>query len=333
MILFCEDQAPPGVKFLGWFHFQETNFEKGLSVIETKQGLLAQGAPLNQPASVQLLLFADVFLRTPFSGEHIQQLKKSCVALFGVGSIGSAIAKSLVRAGVENILLIDPDRLSLTNVFRHECSMLDVGRYKVTALAQSLLQINPQLSLKTMAENIFQWPSAQLENLLENVSVVIDSTDRPSARLTTASLGYELHKPVVHAGCFEEGRGGEVFWHIPDVKEPCYWCLREGMAQPPKSRTIDYSTAQGPDDFKGEPGLDAVTKSIAMAAVQISLALLLRGMPDCQLSLVLTTQSNYLLLGNAFSNNFYRFKGPFHTFFQPFNGPRKSCSLCQKTTH
>lgn len=330
MILFCTDEAPPGVAPLGRFILKATA-EKGLIITQTKQGLIAKGAPFTKPMPVQLLLFSDVFLRTPFSDEHIQQLKKSSVILFGVGSIGSAIAKSLVRAGVEDVLLIDPHRLNLANVFRHECTMLDVGRYKVHALAQSLLQINPQLSLQTYAENIFTWSPKKVENLLKEVSVLVDSTDRPSARLTTARLGYELQLPVVHAGCFEEGRGGEVFWHIPGVAEPCYWCLREGMTEPPKSRTMDYSTAQGPDDFQGEPGLDAVTKSIAMAAVQITLALLLRDVPNCQLPSVLTARSNYLLLGNAFSENFYRFMEPFHTFFQPLSGPRKSCSLCKKT--
>ena len=89
---------------------------------------------------------------------------------------------------------------------------------------------------------------------------------------------------------------------------------------------IDYSTAHDSEDYEGQPGLDAAVRSVAMAAVQIILLILLREKTQSELW---QSQGNYLLIGNARSENFYRFRGPFDTFFQPLKGPRSDCPLCQ----
>jgi len=37
---------------------------------------------------------------------------------------------------------------------------------------------------------------------------------------------------------------------------------------------------------------------------------------------------NFILVGGALASGFYRFKKPFHIFFQPLKGPRKDCLVC-----
>ena len=47
--------------------------------------------------------------------ENIEKLNKSKVAIFGIGGVGSFVVEGLARAGVGNFILVDNDKISLTN--------------------------------------------------------------------------------------------------------------------------------------------------------------------------------------------------------------------------
>ena len=46
----------------------------------------------------------------------IEKLKKSKVAIFGIGGVGSFVVEGLARAGVQNFLLVDNDDVSISNI-------------------------------------------------------------------------------------------------------------------------------------------------------------------------------------------------------------------------
>ena len=48
--------------------------------------------------------------------EGIEKLKNAKVAIFGIGGVGSFVAEGLVRAGIENFILVDDDKVCLTNL-------------------------------------------------------------------------------------------------------------------------------------------------------------------------------------------------------------------------
>ena len=50
--------------------------------------------------------------------EGIEKLQKAKVAVFGIGGVGSFVVEGLVRAGVGNFVLIDDDKICLTNLNR-----------------------------------------------------------------------------------------------------------------------------------------------------------------------------------------------------------------------
>ena len=110
---------------------------------------------------------------------------------------------------------------------------------------------------------------------------------------------------------------------------PCLACLRSGLAQPEQKGNIDYSTATGPEDYQGQPGLHAMVDFVTCTEILICLAILLREMSDSQLTRLIDPKQSFLLVGGALGAGFYRFKKPFDIFFQPLSGPRKSCLVCQ----
>jgi hypothetical protein len=135
--------------------------------------------------------------------------------------------------------------------------------------------------------------------------------------------------PCVFGGCYEEARGGEVFFTLPNERMPCLACLRAGLAQPQTHNQIDYSTATGPEDYEGQPGLHAAVDLVTCVEIQICLGILLRNSPTSQLARLIRPEYNFLLIGGALGTGFYRFKKPFDIFFQPLRGPRKTCPVCQ----
>lgn len=108
--------------------------------------------------------------------EAMERLAKSRVILFGAGGVGSWCAESLVRTGVGHLTVVDSDRVALTNVNRQMMATTrTVGRVKVDALKERLLEINPEADIETRheaytAETADSFP-------LEDFDVVVDCID------------------------------------------------------------------------------------------------------------------------------------------------------------
>jgi len=77
--------------------------------------------------------------------EAMQRLRRARVVLFGVGGVGGHVAEVLARSGVGTIALVDPDRVSLTNLNRQIVALHStLGRLKVDVMAERIADINPQ---------------------------------------------------------------------------------------------------------------------------------------------------------------------------------------------
>jgi len=96
-------------------------------------------------------------------------------ALIGVGALGSAISEMLVRGGVRNLALVDPDILTAGNLVRHTLTMIDINKNKARALADRLNLINPHAKIHAIRSN---FPSLEGEELriIEDSEVIIDCT-------------------------------------------------------------------------------------------------------------------------------------------------------------
>src|SRR5688500_6893554 len=61
----------------------------------------------------------------------------------GCGSVGSLVALELARSGVGSFVLIDNDIIAYHNICRHQCGVKDVGKFKVQALSERIIEVNP----------------------------------------------------------------------------------------------------------------------------------------------------------------------------------------------
>ena len=96
------------------------------------------------------------------------------VAVCGLGGLGSNIAIALARAGVGKLILIDFDRVDITNLHRQQYKADQIGMYKTVALAENLGEIAPYISLEIHTERITEDNALPL---LQDADIICEAFD------------------------------------------------------------------------------------------------------------------------------------------------------------
>lgn len=106
----------------------------------------------------------------------MERIAATRVIIFGVGGVGSWCAESLVRSGIRQMTIVDSDRVCITNVNRQAMATTrTVGRVKVDALKERLLEINPAADI-TAIQEIFSADTADSFHL-EDYDYIVDAID------------------------------------------------------------------------------------------------------------------------------------------------------------
>ena len=108
-----------------------------------------------------------------------QKISSATVAVCGLGGLGSNIAIALARVGVGKLILIDFDRVDITNLHRQQYKANQIGLYKTEALAENLLEIAPYVKTQTFTEMITE---DNFTNLLKEADVICEAFDNAEAK-------------------------------------------------------------------------------------------------------------------------------------------------------
>ena len=108
-----------------------------------------------------------------------QRFSAASVAVCGLGGLGSNIAVALARAGIGRLRLLDFDRVDITNLHRQQYKASQIGQPKTEALAETLREIAPYLTMELVTERITE---DNLSALLDGVDVVCEAFDDPEAK-------------------------------------------------------------------------------------------------------------------------------------------------------
>ena len=82
--------------------------------------------------------------------DGLGKLKKATVAIFGVGGVGGYVVEALARSGIGSLALIDPDKVSVSNINRQIIALSStVGQYKTHAAKARAEDINPACRVET----------------------------------------------------------------------------------------------------------------------------------------------------------------------------------------
>ena len=134
------------------------------------------------------------------------RLERAVVGVAGVGGLGANLAVHLVRAGVKRLILADFDIVSPSNLNRQFFFRDQIGRRKVTALADNLRRIDPDLDLSLHDVRL---DAANLRPLFSMCDVVVEAFDNVESK--TALITTIRDRPVVSAsGLAGWGRSNEM---------------------------------------------------------------------------------------------------------------------------
>ena len=107
--------------------------------------------------------------------EGLEKLAKAKVAVFGIGGVGSFVVEGLARAGVGNFILVDDDKICLTNLNRQIIATRNtIGKPKVEVAKERILEINPNANVEIHQE--FFMPDSK-EILDDSVNYIVDAVD------------------------------------------------------------------------------------------------------------------------------------------------------------
>jgi len=169
----------------------------------------------------EMLRYSRQINLTGFDFAGQEALKAARVLVIGLGGLGCAATPYLVSAGVGHLTLVDDDEVEYHNLQRQILhNDQDVGRHKVDSARDSLLQINPLVSLSTMTKRLHD---GLMLTLIKQHDVVVDCCDNLDTRNQLNKLCYLTKTPLVSGAAIRmEGQIG-VYTYEPET--PCYQCF------------------------------------------------------------------------------------------------------------
>ena len=127
--------------------------------------------------------------------QGIEKLHNAKVAIFGIGGVGSYVVEGLTRAGIENFILVDDDKICLTNLNRQIiATRKTIGKPKVEVAKQRILEINPNANVEIYQE--FFMPDSK-ELLDDSVSYIVDAVDTVTAKIELVVRANKLNIPII----------------------------------------------------------------------------------------------------------------------------------------
>lgn len=140
----------------------------------------------------------DQFSRTELiiGKEGIKKLKESKVIIFGIGGVGSYTAEALTRVGIGHLILVDPDKVELTNINRQiQATHKTIGRYKVDVMKERILDINPKIKIEIYKPNEIEGGEV---NLIDNtITYVVDAIDTMKNKLELIKKANEENVKII----------------------------------------------------------------------------------------------------------------------------------------
>ena len=122
-------------------------------------------------------------------GEDVQKkFSSATVAVCGLGGLGSNIAIALARAGIGKMILIDYDRVDITNLHRQQYKANQIGMNKTDALSENLKEIAPYVELESHTVCITEKNATEL---LKDADIVCEAFDNAECKAMLTNLVLE----------------------------------------------------------------------------------------------------------------------------------------------
>lgn len=180
------------------------------------------------------------FARTELliGSEGITRLRSASVMVLGVGGVGSHCIEALARSGVGKLILVDNDRVSVTNINRQSIAMHStVGQYKTRVMKERIKDICPYTEVITY--ECFVLPE-NIEGIFgERPDYIIDAIDTVTAKLALAERAERYGIPLISSMGTGNKLHAELF-EITDISKTSVCPLCKVMRKELRARGIRH---------------------------------------------------------------------------------------------
>ena len=158
--------------------------------------------------------------------------------VLGVGGVGSHCIEALARSGVGRLILVDNDKVSLTNINRQSIAYHStIGRYKTEVMKERIADICPETQVTT--HETFILPETLEEIFKERPDYIIDAIDTVTAKIALAQKALECGIPIISSMGTGNKLHGEMF-EIADISKTSVCPLCKVMRKELKARGIRH---------------------------------------------------------------------------------------------
>lgn len=227
----------------------------------------------------------EQFVRTArlIGSDGVRRLASKKVAVFGIGGVGGYVVEALVRTGIGELLLVDADCVSESNINRQIIAdYTTIGMPKTEAMKRRIASICPDICVETREE--FYLPAVRESYALGEYDYIVDAVDTVTAKVDLIVKAKECGVPII--SCMGAGNKLDpTKFVVTDIYKTSICPLARVMRRELKQRGIEsckvvYSTepAREPlisaDEDEGRkvaPGSIAFVPSVAglIAAAEV----------------------------------------------------------------
>lgn len=132
-----------------------------------------------------------------FSEEEQEILRTTPIVIIGCGGLGGTIIEQFVRAGFEELTIVDQDVFDETNLNRQVRSNLDtVGKSKVKITKSAMEQINPNINITDYDLTIDE---KNISKILKGNKILVDAVDNVYTRVLISREAKQQGMIFVHS--------------------------------------------------------------------------------------------------------------------------------------
>ena len=182
--------------------------------------------------------------------DKINDIYNKTVLIIGLGGVGSYAVEALVRSGISNLIIVDNDTISLTNLNRQLMSYhTNIGNFKTDEIEKRILSINPSANITKITEFI---DMNNINKLFEkHIDYVVDACDTLMVKLELIRICKRENIKLISS----MGTGNKMDpskLKIMDIRKPSYDPLAKRIRKMVKDEKINGKVMVVCSDEKGK---------------------------------------------------------------------------------
>ena len=149
------------------------------------------------------------------------KIKKAKVLIIGIGGLGCPLLTYLASSGINNIGIVDHDKVELGNLNRQILfNTSDLGKYKVVQAKSKVIKIYKKIKIKTFKKKI---STKNINSILKDYNIICDGTDNFETRYLINDY-CKRKKKILISGAISKF-DGHLFKFDFKKKIPCFRCF------------------------------------------------------------------------------------------------------------